>query len=182
MVAFLDGDNLLLDADEKHIGRSQHLAASTASMIWLTSNGIDKGQKSDAAMITGLLRTLGAENPSSEYLAMDIDADEFQLSDDESANLARHICDHEQNLFPGSSDDSVSRELSWQDGFAASRRIHGLSPVFVVVLTATKKVMEPRSFVRFRRQKSEAGGVGVVGVVPSAGHATSRGAVLAQKG
>src|SRR5205823_5787260 len=37
VVAFLDEENLLLDADQHRIGLFQHLAATSASMLWLTS-------------------------------------------------------------------------------------------------------------------------------------------------
>jgi SAM-dependent methyltransferase len=48
VVAFLDGENLLLGArtDQHRLGIFQHLTATTASMIWITSCGISKGRNS----------------------------------------------------------------------------------------------------------------------------------------
>ena len=116
VVAFLDGENLLLSADQHRIGLFQHLVATTASMIWLTSCGIVKGCNPDGAFVSGLLRTLGSENPAGQFLSVDIDANEFQLSDRELGELVRCLVDQELALHPESGDNGVNREFAWQDG------------------------------------------------------------------
>ncbi|KAF2194383.1 hypothetical protein K469DRAFT_744342 [Zopfia rhizophila CBS 207.26] len=102
VIAYLDGENLLLGADQHRIGLFQHLAANTASMIWLTSSGIVKGRNPDGAFVSGLLRTLGSENPAGQFVSVDIDADDFQLSDREVGESC--------------GDNGVNREFAWQDG------------------------------------------------------------------
>ena len=116
VVAFLDGENLLLRADQQRIGLFQHLAATTASMIWLTSCGIVKGRNPDGAFVSGLLRTLGSENPASHFLSVDIDAEDFQLSDNELGELAHSLVGKEFTLHAENGDDEVNREFVWQDG------------------------------------------------------------------
>lgn len=116
VVAFLDGENLLLGADQHRIGLFQHLAATTASMVWLTSCGIVKGRNPDGAFVLGLLRTLGSENPAGQFLSVDIDANDFQPSDKELGELVRCLVDQELALHPESSDNGVNREFAWQDG------------------------------------------------------------------
>ena len=116
VVAFLDGENLLLGADQHRIGLFQHLAATTASMVWLTSCGIVKGRNPDAAFVSGLLRTLGSENPAGQFLSVDIDASDFQPSEEELGELVRSLADQELVLHPESGDNGVNREFAWQDG------------------------------------------------------------------
>ena len=116
VVVFLDEENLLLDADQRRIGLFQHLAATSASMLWLTSCGIVKGRNPDAAFVAGLLRTLGSENPAGQFLSIDIDAEDFQPSDKELGELVRCLVDQELALHPESGDIGVNREFAWQDG------------------------------------------------------------------
>ena len=89
----MDEENLLLGANQHHIGLLQHLAATTASMVWLTSCGIVKGRNPDGAFVSGLLRTLGFDNPAGQFLSVDIDADDFQTSDKELGELLRCLID-----------------------------------------------------------------------------------------
>ena len=116
VIAFLDGENLLLSADQHRIGLFQHLAATTTSMIWLTSCGIVKGRNPDGAFVSGLLRTLGSENPAGHFLSVDIDVDDFQLSDKELGELAHCLVEKELALHPENGDNEVNREFVWQDG------------------------------------------------------------------
>ncbi|CAI6332919.1 unnamed protein product [Periconia digitata] len=116
VVAFLDEENLLLNADQDRIGLFQHLAASTASMVWLTSSGIVKGRNPDAAFVSGLLRTLGSENPAGQFVSIDIDADNFQLGATDVTEFIRSVVDQELALNAEDGDGSVNREYSWQDG------------------------------------------------------------------
>ncbi|KAF7868684.1 hypothetical protein EAF04_005214 [Stromatinia cepivora] len=116
VVAFLDGENLLLGADQQRIGLFQHLATHTASMVWLTSCGIVKGRNPDGAFVLGLLRTLGSENPAGEFVAIDIDADNYQPPAEELEDLLRCLVDQELALYAESGDNGVNREFAWQDG------------------------------------------------------------------
>lgn len=116
VVAFLDGENLLLGADQHRIGLFQHLAATTASMVWLTSCGMVKGRNPDGAFVSGLLRTLGSENPAGQFLSVDIDANDFQPSGKELGELVRCLVDQELALHPECGDNGVNREFAWQDG------------------------------------------------------------------
>lgn len=116
VVAFLEGENLLLGADQHRIGLFQHIAATTDSMVWLTSCGIVKGRNPDGAFVSGLLRTLGSENPAGQFLSVDIDANDFQPSDKELGELVHCLVDQELALHSESGDDGVNREFAWQDG------------------------------------------------------------------
>ncbi|OCK76857.1 ketoacyl-synt-domain-containing protein [Lepidopterella palustris CBS 459.81] len=116
VVAFLDNENLLLGADQHRIELFQHLAATTTSMIWLTSSGMVKGRNPDAAFVSGLLRTLGSENPAGKFLSIDIDADDFTLSGEDFGELVRSVVDQELTLHADSGDNGVNREYTWQDG------------------------------------------------------------------
>lgn len=110
VVAFLDGEKLLLSADQHRIGLFQHLAATATSMIWLTSCGTVKGRNPDGAFVSGLLRTLGSENPAGHFFSVDIDAKDFQLSDEELRELAHCLVEKELALDPESGDNEVNRE------------------------------------------------------------------------
>lgn len=114
VVAFLEGKDLLLDADEGRLQLFQHLARNASSMIWLTSCGIAKGRNPDGAFVTGLLRTIGTENPAGRFLSVDIDAENFDIEDD---HLIRNIVDHEAGLQHHTTDGgSEDREFVWQEG------------------------------------------------------------------
>jgi acyl transferase domain-containing protein/NADPH:quinone reductase-like Zn-dependent oxidoreductase len=116
LIAFLDGENLLLDADQHRIELFQHLSAKSASMIWITSCGLVKGRNPDGAFVQGLLRTLGSENPAGQFLSVDIDAESFEVSGVELEELTRSLVDQEVALYPKGEDDEVNRSLVWQDG------------------------------------------------------------------
>lgn len=126
VVAFLDGENLLFDADQHRINVFQHLASTASSMLWITSSGMVKGQSPDGAFVAGLLRTLGTENPSGHFLSVDIDAKDFKIEDEhEMSELVRCLADQESALQHGAhkssggeepAADEVNREAAWQDG------------------------------------------------------------------
>ncbi|KAK3357945.1 polyketide synthase [Lasiosphaeria hispida] len=127
VVAFLEGEDLLTNgADQHRIGLFQHLAANTATMIWITSCGMVKGRHPDGAFVHGLLRTVGSENPAGRFLAIDVDADGFQVSETEVDELLRCVLEQQAALErSGSSgaDDEVNRELTWQEGCMWTSRI-----------------------------------------------------------
>ncbi|PHH91148.1 hypothetical protein CDD83_1525 [Cordyceps sp. RAO-2017] len=116
VVAFLDCENLLLDADQRRLGLFQHLAANAASMVWITSCGMVKGRNPDGALVAGLLRTLGTENPAGQFLSVDVDAEDFDVDEDDVGELVRCLIDQELALQGAGGDSAVNRELAWQDG------------------------------------------------------------------
>jgi len=114
VVAFLSSQNDLFDGDEHRLKSFQHLARNTDSMIWLTSGGIIKGRDPRGAFMVGLLRAIATENPAGRFLSVDIDAENFELEDND---LVRSIADFEFALrSEGSSEMSNDREFVWQDG------------------------------------------------------------------
>ncbi|KAF9887400.1 hypothetical protein FE257_010255 [Aspergillus nanangensis] len=114
VVAFLEGENLLLDANGDDLKRFQYLSQNAISMICLTSCGIVKGRDPDAAVVMGLLRVIGSENPAARFSSIDIDANDFNIKDED---LVRSIVDCENDLQDLVADDaSEDREFVWQDG------------------------------------------------------------------
>ena len=113
VLAFIDGENLLVDADEHHLKLFQHLVRSTASLVCITSCGMVKGRNPDSALVAGLLRTIGTENPAGRFLSIDIDAENFDIADN---NLVRCVADQELALQHQIRGDSEDHELVWQDG------------------------------------------------------------------
>ena len=114
LVAFLDGENLLLDADDRRLKLFQHLVRTAASMVCLTSSGIVKGRNPEGGFVIGLLRTIGTENPAGRFLSIDIDTENF---DTENDDLVRDIVDHEIALQgQRGGGESEDREFVWQDG------------------------------------------------------------------
>jgi acyl transferase domain-containing protein/NADPH:quinone reductase-like Zn-dependent oxidoreductase/NADP-dependent 3-hydroxy acid dehydrogenase YdfG/acyl carrier protein len=119
VVVFLDGENLLFGADQHRLGLFQHLAANTASMLWLTSCGLVKGRNPDGSFVSGLLRTLGSENPAGDFLSIDIDAEGFKVKESELDELLRSLVDQELSLQAktlNGGESPVNRDLVWQDG------------------------------------------------------------------
>jgi acyl transferase domain-containing protein/NADPH:quinone reductase-like Zn-dependent oxidoreductase/SAM-dependent methyltransferase len=128
VIAFLDGQNLLLDdVDERRLEIFQHLAHHTASMVWLTSTGMAQGCSPDGAVVGGLLHIIATEAPTGRFISIDIDAHDFNLaSDAESNELVRVITDQEQAL--QGLDNGISSEdgeFSWHSG---SLRVGRLVP------------------------------------------------------
>lgn len=119
VIAFLDGENLLFHADQRRIGLFQHLAANAATMVWITSCGLARGRNPDGAFVAGLLRTLGTENPSGQFLSVDIDAEGFRVGGgDEAGELVRCLVEQEAALqgLGESVECEVNRDYTWQDG------------------------------------------------------------------
>ena len=121
VVVLLDEQHLLLNASEQDLKIFQHLARNAASLVVLTSCGTVKGRNADGALIPGLLRVLQNENATSQYTSIDIDAKDFEMGNEEAKDLARHIVDHELELYQDSpvgeqEGNPRDREFSWQDG------------------------------------------------------------------
>ncbi|RYP51839.1 hypothetical protein DL768_002915 [Monosporascus sp. mg162] len=119
VVVFLDGENLLLNADARRLALIQHLARSASSMVWITSSDMVRGRNADGALVSGLLRTIGTENPFAKFLSIDVGADDFAVDDPiEAADLVHCIVDKEVALQgpESDSDESEDREFSWHSG------------------------------------------------------------------
>ena len=121
VVALFDEEHLLVSTSEQDLKIFQHLARNTGSLVALTSCGAVRGRNADGAIISGLLRVLQTENPASQYVSIDIDADNFTVGNDEGVDLARCIVEQELALYHGipkddEEGDPKDREFSWQDG------------------------------------------------------------------
>ncbi|KGO76199.1 Acyl transferase/acyl hydrolase/lysophospholipase [Penicillium italicum] len=116
IVAFLDDKNLLLTCDAKRLALFQHLAASAATMVWVTSGGIMTGANADAALLAGLLRTVGTENPTAKFLFFDIASQDVDA--EEWDEIASWMATKELNLQQTASEQDAfeDREFSWQNG------------------------------------------------------------------
>ena len=118
VIAFLDGENLLLDADQCRLNIFRRLAHHTATMMWLTSTGMAQGNSPQGAVVGGLLRIISTEAPTGRFVSIDIDADGFNVaSKDDSKELVRVIADQEQAL-QGTGDGArkEDREFAWHSG------------------------------------------------------------------
>ncbi|KAK8072648.1 hypothetical protein PG996_005996 [Apiospora saccharicola] len=139
VVAFLSTrDNLLL-ADEQRLKAFQYLAKTVESMVWLTSSGVIKGRNAVAAFMIGLLRAIATENPASRFMSIDVDAENFEITDgdeEDRFDLVRCIVDQEIALYgegssSGDAEPAKDRELAWQDGCMWVSRVvpdAGLAP------------------------------------------------------
>ena len=118
VIAFLDGENLLLDGDQQRLEIFQYLFITTSSMVWLTSTGMAQGQSPDGAVVGGLLRVFAAESPLGRYVSIDIDAENFNIvSREDSIELLRVIANQEQALSgDGESCSNNDREFAWHNG------------------------------------------------------------------
>ncbi|KAI0887773.1 uncharacterized protein GGS22DRAFT_185152 [Annulohypoxylon maeteangense] len=125
VVAFLDDEkDFLLDTEGYYLGTFQYLAHKTATLLCLTFCGYSKGQKPEGALIPGLLRTVGTENPTGRFISIDVSIEHSDSTVDETEDLVRCIADQ---LFPpvdepkDSKEENQSprindREFIWQDG------------------------------------------------------------------
>ncbi len=125
VVVFLDDKHLQLDNEKGQplLTSFQRLARTMASLTVLTSSGIAKGRNPDGALIPGLLRVLKTENPSGQFLSIDIDGNNFEVrggDDAEMGHVARCIADRALALLRGTEDEGNTnpsdREFVWQDG------------------------------------------------------------------
>jgi NADPH:quinone reductase-like Zn-dependent oxidoreductase len=125
VIAFLDGENLLLDADQRRLEILQYLAHHTSSMVWLTSTGMVQGRSPDGAVVGGLMRIISTEAPSGRFFSMDIDAEDFEVVGEDNTNeLLRVIANQEQALQrPHDGESSEDREFAWHSGFLQVSRL-----------------------------------------------------------
>lgn len=116
VIAFLDDENLLLDATTFTLDIFKYLAHNTASMVWLTSTGMAQGRNPDGAVVGGLLRTISTEAPTGRFFSVDIDADHFDVGELDTNELVRTLVDKEQELQQPNEDQSEDREFAWHSG------------------------------------------------------------------
>lgn len=117
VIAFLEGENLLLNANEHTLRIFKYLAHNTASMVWLTSTGMAQGRSPDGAVVGGLLRTISSEAPTGRFLSIDIDADNFDVGESDMNELVRILADKQQGLQqPKDSESNEDREYAWHSG------------------------------------------------------------------
>lgn len=116
VIAFLDDENLLLDATTFTLDIFKYLAHNTASMVWLTSTGMAQGRNPDGAVVGGLLRTISTEAPTGRFFSVDIDADHFDVGELDTNELVRTLVDKEQELQQPNEDQSEDREFTWHSG------------------------------------------------------------------
>lgn len=126
-VVFLDNQDLELDSEEL-LSAFQHLARSAASLTVLTSCGIARGRNPEGHLLPGLLRVLRTENPTGEFLSIDVDGEGFDVAggdEEQAGRLSRAIADKVLALGRGDANTSSSdpaegdpkdREFVWQDG------------------------------------------------------------------
>ncbi|KAF3058598.1 Polyketide synthase-nonribosomal peptide synthetase [Daldinia childiae] len=124
VVVFLDGEkDFLLDSEGHHLATFQHLARNAATLICLTFCGFSRGRNPEGALIPGLLRTIGTENPANRFISIDISVEDSDLATYDSKDLTRCVVDQ---LFPppseskdGEENESLRMndcEYVWQDG------------------------------------------------------------------
>lgn len=110
VIAFLDGDNPLIQIDQNRLEKFQILFRNSSSMILVTSGGIIQGKNPSAAISIGLLRTIGTENPTSRFLSVDVNPD------GPVGTLAATILKLESSLqSPNAENAGNDNEFVWQD-------------------------------------------------------------------
>ncbi|KAK2760578.1 polyketide synthase [Colletotrichum kahawae] len=149
VVAFLTGKNLLLDADQHRLDIFKYLAHHKSTMVWLTSSGMAQGRSPDGAVASGLLRTISTEAPTGRFFSVDVDADNFNVGDEDDLDeLVRVLADYEQNLQQPSDPESFEdREFDWHGGrlwvsrLSPEPELDGYSDVFVTPATRGAKML-----------------------------------------
>ncbi|KAI1126739.1 hypothetical protein F5Y10DRAFT_293418 [Nemania abortiva] len=124
VVVLLDGEeDFLLDIRGRHLATFQHLARTAATLVCLTFCGFSDGRNPEGAIIPGLLRTIGTENPASRFISVDI-SENCDLNTYDSEDLVRCVAD---KILPTCHKDDNGKEESrspnineseyvWQDG------------------------------------------------------------------
>ena len=101
VVVLLDDTQLLVNASEQDLRIFQHLAWNAVSLVALRRCGVVKGRNADGALIPSLLHVLQNENPTSQYVSVDIDVNNFEVGSDDGIDLDCCIVDHEFALHQG---------------------------------------------------------------------------------
>ncbi|KAJ8131214.1 hypothetical protein O1611_g2411 [Lasiodiplodia mahajangana] len=85
-------EDFLLDIQGRHLATFQHIARTAATLICLTFCGFSNGQNPEGAIIPGLLRTIGTENPAGRFISIDISENPNPAAFD-SEDLVRCLAD-----------------------------------------------------------------------------------------
>ncbi|KAI0534672.1 hypothetical protein GGR58DRAFT_505021 [Xylaria digitata] len=122
VVLFLDQQHILIEATED-LKALQHIVQTASTLIVLTSCGLAQGLDPRGAVVAGLLRVLATENPTCEFVSIDLDVPDFEISNDDVENLVSCIVNQQlalQNVSSGYAEDDGStpqdREFVWQNG------------------------------------------------------------------
>ncbi|KAJ3580237.1 hypothetical protein NPX13_g325 [Xylaria arbuscula] len=125
VVVFLVGEeDFLVDIKARHLATFQHLARTAATLVCLTFCGLMKGRNPEGALIPGLMRTIGTENPGGRFVSIDVSDEDSDASTYDSAGLVRCIADQLflQNDNPYDREERnynveiKDHEYVWQDG------------------------------------------------------------------
>ncbi|KAI0502734.1 hypothetical protein F5B22DRAFT_640677 [Xylaria bambusicola] len=127
VVVFLVGkEDFLVDIEGRYLATFQHLARTAATLVCLTFCGLMKGLNPEGALIPGLMRTIGTENPGGRFVSIDVSDEDSDASTYDSAGLVRCIADQLflQNDEPYDREDEErnynpeikDHEYVWQDG------------------------------------------------------------------
>nr|XP_036579356.1 polyketide synthase [Colletotrichum truncatum]KAF6786903.1 polyketide synthase [Colletotrichum truncatum] len=117
VIAFLDGEYLMLDADQRRLDVFKHLARHTASMVWITSTGMAQGRSPNGSVLGGLLRTIATEAPTGRFFSVDVDADNFNMNPADTEEFLRILVVREENLQQLARGDNVEDgEFAWHTG------------------------------------------------------------------
>ncbi|KAI2618193.1 polyketide synthase [Hypoxylon sp. NC1633] len=111
-IVILEERDLLVGTDGKLFEEFKDLVRISSSMVCVTSCGLMQARHPEGAVVTGLLRTIGSENPHTKFLSIDIDPDEQPLSND----LVKAVIDQESRLQSRTRREREDREFIWQDG------------------------------------------------------------------
>ncbi|KAI0973631.1 polyketide synthase [Xylaria arbuscula] len=112
IIAFVAGENLLVNADERRLTTLKRLVRNSASLLWITSCGIACGNNPDTGVTIGLLRTIASENPEKQFMSIDVDP----ANDLSDAQLASTIVETGSSSWEGNKEDGRDREFVWQHG------------------------------------------------------------------
>ncbi|KAI1177722.1 hypothetical protein F4777DRAFT_576800 [Nemania sp. FL0916] len=120
VVVILDGEkDFLLDTEGRDLSIFQHLARNAAILLCLTFCGFSRGRNPEGALIPGLLRTVGTENPAGRFISIDVSVETTNPVIENSQDLVHYIVDQ----LSRSADDSKAPsprmrddEYVWQDG------------------------------------------------------------------
>lgn len=117
VIALLDLKSSFLTTDKKYLAVVSHIVQSSASMIVLTSCVMGKARDANVAFTAGLLGGLRRKSASGRFCHVDIDAQMFDVSNDQVDNLARSVADQQQILGQKLGKHELEdREFIWQNG------------------------------------------------------------------
>lgn len=111
VVSLLDEKNLMAHASERDLNIFQALARNTTSLVVGTSCSTTK--------IPDLLHVLQNENPASQYVPIDVNAENLELENKDARDLARCIVDqilHQEIPMENGQGNPTDRDFSSQVG------------------------------------------------------------------